>query len=210
MSSSSSYRPSHLHRVNLQSNRKRLFEEYGYDSDPDPSSLNSGTQPSVSGSSGSSHHFSSGSSSSTGAGDGGIKELEVQVVPPTAVIRHRPILSGPSALARDAVDCPISARAFFGSQDGGVANLNIELPHSTFTEGIPETSSVSSEDNLCSSLQRFNEFKRHIAALRTSIATSRRSLLPQMGSSEHATHEDWHAGPSTFQSMTPMSASLTF
>ncbi|KAI5990981.1 hypothetical protein EDD15DRAFT_2530894 [Pisolithus albus] len=121
MSSSSSYRPSHLHRVNLQSNGKRPFEEYGYDSDPDPSSLNSGTQPS--------------------------------------------------------------------------------LPHSTFTEGIPETPSVSSEDNLRSSLQRFNEFERHIAALRSSIATSRRSLLPQMGSSEHATHEDWHAGPSTFQSM---------
>ncbi|KAI6000824.1 hypothetical protein EDD15DRAFT_1801328 [Pisolithus albus] len=70
MSSSSSYRPSHLHRVNLQSNGKRPFEECGYDSDPDPSSLNSGTQPSGSGSSGSSHHFSSGSSSNTGAGDG--------------------------------------------------------------------------------------------------------------------------------------------
>ncbi|KAI6002014.1 hypothetical protein EDD15DRAFT_2473073 [Pisolithus albus] len=127
MSSSSSYRPSHLHRVNLQSNGKRPFEEYGYDSDPDPSSLNSGTQPSI-------------------------------------------------------VQSPL-------------------LPHSTFTEGIPETPSVSSEDNLRSSLQRFNEFERHIAALRSSIATSRRSLLPQMGSSEHATHEDWHAGPSTFQSM---------
>ncbi|KAI6169635.1 hypothetical protein EDD17DRAFT_21380 [Pisolithus thermaeus] len=200
MSSSSSFRPSHLHRVNLQSNGKRPFEECGYDSDPD-ASLNNGTQSGGSGSSGSSHHFSSSSSGSTGAGDGRNKrarstssssnsghssssDVSSSTGYDTAPSSSRSdlSLSGSSALARDAVDCPVAAPALFGSQDGNVSNLGIELPHSTFT--------------------RFNEFERHIAALRSSIATSRPSLLPQMGSSEHAPHEGWHAGSSTFQPMT--------
>ncbi|KAI6121252.1 hypothetical protein F5141DRAFT_507412 [Pisolithus sp. B1] len=222
MSSSSSYRPSHLHRVNLQSNGKRPFEECGYDSDPD-ASLNNGTQSSASGSSGSSHHFSSSSSGSTGAGDGRNKrarstssssnsghssssDVSSSTGYDTAPSSSRSdlSLSGPSALARDAVDCPIAAPALFGSQDGNVSNLGIELPHSAFTASVPETASISSEDNLRTSLQRFNEFERHIAALRSSIATSRPALLPQMGSSEHAPHQGWHAGSSTFQ---PMSSS---
>ncbi|KAI6129349.1 hypothetical protein EDD16DRAFT_1215789 [Pisolithus croceorrhizus] len=202
MSSSSSFRPSHLHRVNLQSNGKRPFEECG-------------------GSSGSSHHFSSSSSGSTGAGDGRNKrarstssssnsghssssDVSSSTGYDTAPSSSRSdlSLSGSSALARDAVDCPVAAPALFGSQDGNVSNLGIELPHSTFTASVPETASISSEDNLRTSLQRFNEFERHIAALRSSIATSRPSLLPQMGSSEHAPHEGWHAGSSTFQPMT--------
>ncbi|KAI6044576.1 hypothetical protein EDC04DRAFT_319203 [Pisolithus marmoratus] len=219
MSSSSSYRPSHLHRVNLQSNGKRPFEECGYDSDPD-TSLNNGTQASGSGSSGSSHHFSSSSSSSTSAGDGRNKrarstssssnsdhssssEVSTSTGYDTAPSSSRSDLSlgGPSTLARDAVDCPISAPALFGSQDRNVSDLGIELPRPTFTTNVPTSTSVSSEDNLRSSLERFNEFERQIAALRSSIATSRPPLLPQMGSSEHAPHEDWHAVSSSFQPM---------
>lgn len=95
----------------------------------------------------------------------------------------------------------MSAPALFASQDRNVSDLAIELPRPTFTASVPVTASVSSEDNLRSSLERFNEFERQIAALRSSIATSRPSLLPQMGSSGHAPREDWQAVSSSFQPM---------
>ncbi|KAI6157303.1 hypothetical protein BKA82DRAFT_787368 [Pisolithus tinctorius] len=202
MSSSSSYRPSHLHRVALQSNGKRPFEECGYDSDPD-TSLNSGTQASGSGSSGSSHHFSSSSSSSSSTGDG--RNKRARSTSSSSNSDHSSSSDVSTSTGYDTA--PSSSRsdlrlgALFASQDRNVSDLAIELPRPTFTASVPATASVSSEDNLRSSLERFNEFERQIAALRSSIATSRPSLLPQMGSSGHAPREDWQAVSSSFQPM---------
>jgi len=216
MSSSSNYRSSQLHRASLHSNGKRPFEECGYDSDPD-TSLNSSTQASGSGSSASSRHFPSSSTSSS-SGEGRNKrarstssssnsdlssssDVSTSTGYDTAPSSSRSDLipSGPSPLSRNAVDCPVPAPAMFDPQERVMSDLSIELPRPAFTTGVPTTTASSSEDSLRSSLERFNEFERQIAALRSSFAASRPPLPSQMGSSEHA-HEEWHAMSSGFLS----------
>ncbi|KAL4074392.1 hypothetical protein J3A83DRAFT_2736169 [Scleroderma citrinum] len=215
MSSSSNYRSSQLHRVNLQSNGKRPFEECGYDSDPD-SSLNNSTQASGSGSSGSSRHFASSSTTSGGSGEGRNKrarstssssnsdlssssDLSTSTGYDTAPSSSRSDLI-PSGPSRSAVDCPVPTPATFDSQEGVMSDLSIELPRPAFTASIPSATTSSSENTLRSSLERFNEFERQIAALRSSFATSRSPLPSQMGSSEHAP-EEWHTVSPSFLSM---------
>ncbi|KAG6334529.1 hypothetical protein ID866_4563 [Astraeus odoratus] len=216
MSSSSNYRSSHLRRVNIQPNGKRPFEECGYDSDPEPS-LNNAAQASGSGNPGSSRHFTSNSSSNNGSGEGRNKrarstsssstsdhssssDVSTSTGYDTAQSSSHSDLSssGLSAMPRNAVDCPVVPTSAPIPQQREVSDAPIQLPRPAFAANRPTEMSASVEDTLRTSLERFNEFDRQIAALRSSLGSS----SPQLASSEHAPpHEEWHAMSASFLSM---------
>ena len=211
MSSSSNCRSSQLHRLNIQSNGKRPFEECGYDSDPD-TSLNTSTQASSSGSS-SSRHLAS-SSTSGGSGEGRNKRARSTSSSSNSDLSSSSDIStstgydtAPSSsrtnivlTGRSTVQFPPPAPAMFDPQEGVLSDLSIDLPRPAFNTSIPTTTtSSSSEGSLRGSLERFNEFERQIAALRSSFTASRSPLSSQMGSSEHA-HEEWQAMSTGFLS----------
>ena len=211
MSSSSNCRSSQLHRLNIQSNGKRPFEECGYDSDPD-TSLNTSTQASSSGSS-SSRHLAS-SSTSGGSGEGRNKRARSTSSSSNSDLSSSSDIStstgydtAPSSsrtnlvlTGRSTVQFPPPAPAMFDPQEGVLSDLSIDLPRPAFNTSIPTTTtSSSSGGSLRGSLERFNEFERQIAALRSSFTASRSPLSSQMGSSEHA-HEEWQAMSTGFLS----------
>ncbi|KAG9311229.1 hypothetical protein JVU11DRAFT_8306 [Chiua virens] len=215
--SSSGYHPSpHLHRVSLHSHGKRPFEECGgYDSDPD----NMPIQPTTtSGSSSNNHRFSSISTPaqetrnkrarSTSSSSTDVSNPSSSSGYNTAQSSSRSDLSsdGPSVLPANAVDCPvhpvISLPSFVSTHDVHMSDLHLPIPpiHPQRTH-VPTP--PTPEDTLRTSLQRFAEFDRQIAALRTSLAATRSSPLPPLGPSVGdpvPSADHWHPNPSNFLS----------
>lgn len=223
--SSSNYHPPppHLHRVNLHSHAKRPFEECGgYDSDPN-NSMSIQPTPSGTSSSSNAHRFPatappSGphnpearnkrarSTSSTSTDDSSNPSSSGYN---TAQSSSRSDLSsdGPSALPVNAVNCPIhpvaSSAPFVSSQDVRMADLHLPIPPSQPQRTHIPTPPVP-EDTLRNSLQRFAEFDRQIAALRTSLAATRSPPLPPFGPSVDGdpapSNDHWHSSSSNFLS----------
>lgn len=204
MSSSGYHPPPHLHRVNLHSHGKRSFEECGgYDSDPNNSMP---IQPTASGTSSSSNNncFSTTTSvtgphnpetrnkrarstSSTSTDDSSSNPSSSSGYN-TAQSSSRSDISsdGPSALPANALDCPIhpvaSPPPFATTQDVHMSDLHLPmLPTQPQRTHVPTP--PTPEDALRTSLQRFAEFDRQIAALRTSLAATRSPPLPPLGPS---------------------------
>ena len=215
MSSSGFHPPPHLHRVNLHSHGKRPFEECGgYDSDPDTSMP---IQPAPSGSS-NNNRFPATTTSSTGpetrnkrarstsstSTDGSSSTPSSSSGYNTAQSSSRSDIfsDGPSALPASAVDCPAaSSPPFVATQDVHMSDLHLPIPPIQ-----PQRTHVPTpptpEDTLRTSLQRFAEFDRQIAALRTSLAATRSPPLPSLDSSVDGvqTNDRWHSNPSNFLS----------
>ncbi|KAH0826344.1 hypothetical protein J3R83DRAFT_5299 [Lanmaoa asiatica] len=224
MSSSSYHPPPHLHRVNLHSHGKRPFEECGgYDSDPDNSMP---IQPTTSGTSSSNNNCftttalpagphnpetrnkRARSTSSTSTDDSSSNPSSSSGYN-TAQSSSRSDISsdGPSALRVNAIDCPIhpvtSLPPFAATQDVHMSNLHLPIPPNQ-----PQRPHVPAppipQDTLRTSLQRFAEFDRQIAALRTSLAATRSPPLPPLGPSVDGdpspSNGHWHPNSSNFLS----------
>lgn len=226
MSSSSYHPPPHLHRVNMHSHGKRPFEECGgYDSDPHNSMP---IQPTTSGTSSSSNNncFSTTTSpsgphnpetrnkrarstSSTSTDDSSSHPSSSSGYN-TAQSSSRSDISsdGPSALPASAVDCPIhpmaSSPLFATTQDVHMSDLHLPIP-STQPQRTHVPTPPIPEDTLRTSLQRFAEFDRQIAALRTSLAATRSPPLPPLGPSVDGdpapSNGHWHPNSSNFLSI---------
>ncbi|KAF8841418.1 hypothetical protein BDN67DRAFT_520002 [Paxillus ammoniavirescens] len=207
MSSSSNYHSSQLHRVNRHSNGKRPFEECA----------------SGSTSSGNTHHFPTNSSSDTSSGEGRNKRARSTSSSDTDVSSSSDSVStgyntaqsssrsdlgfgGPSVLPANEVDCPVPPVAsppFVAIQDVEMSDLHLGIrPSPPRRNRIPTP--AMAEDNLRSSLERFAEFDRQIAALRSSLAATRSPLPPPLGSSggedPFVPRDDWAAMSSGFLS----------
>lgn len=224
MSSSSSYHPPpHLHRVNLHSHGKRPFEECGgYDSEPDGSMP---IQPTTSsGTSSSNNHRFPPTTSPSGPRNPETRNKRARSTSSTstddssnpsssgyntAQSSSRSDLSsdGPSALPGNAVDCPIhpvaSPAPFVSTQDVHMSDFHIPvLP--TQPQRIHVPAPPVPEDTLRTSLQRFAEFDRQIAALRTSLAATRSPPLPPVGPSAVGDpappNDHWHSNSLNFLS----------
>ncbi|KAF8132841.1 hypothetical protein EV363DRAFT_1397763 [Boletus edulis] len=224
--SSSGYHPStHLHRVNIHPHGKRPFEECGgYDSDPDTSMP---IHPTTSGTSSSSNNnrFPT-TTSSTGlynpearnkrARSTSSSSIDDSSSNPssssgynTAQSSSRSDISsdGPSALPTNTVDCPIhpvaSPPSFVATHDVHMSDLHLPIPPTQPQRPHVPTPSIP-EDTLRTSLQRFAEFDRQIAALRTSLAATRSSPLPSLGPSVDGdpipSNDHWHSDPPNFLS----------
>ena len=116
---------------------------------------------------------------------------------------------GPSALLPNAVDCPVhpvaSPPAFVvnATQDVHLPDLHLPIP-SIQPQRIHAPAPPTAEDTLRTSLQRFAEFDRQIAALRTSLAATRSSPLPTLGPSVDGdpipSSDHWRSTSSNFLS----------
>lgn len=221
MSSSSYHPPPHLHRVNLHSHGKRPFEECGgYDSDPDNSMP---IQPTTSGTSSSSNNncFSTTTSptgphnpetrnkrarstSSTSTDDSSSNPSSSGYNTAQSSSRSDISSDGPSALPTRAVDCPIpvaSPPPFATTQDVHMSDLHLPIPPTQ-----PQRTDIppppTPDDTLRTSLQRFAEFDRQMAALRTSFAATRSQPLPPLGPSVNGdlalADGHWHPNSSNF------------
>ena len=227
MSSSSGYHPPpHLHRVNLHSHGKRPFEECGgYDSDPDNSMPIQPTTSGTSSSSSSNNHRFPATASPSGPHNPETRNKRARSTSSTstddssnpsssgyntAQSSSRSDLSsdGPSALPVNAVDCPIhpvaSPAPFVSTQDVHMSDLHLPIPPTQPQRTHVPTPPIQ-EDTLRTSLQRFAEFDRQIAALRTSLAATRSPPLPPFGASVQdgdpaPSNDSWHPNSSNFLS----------
>lgn len=220
--SSQGYHPSpHPHRVNIHSHGKRPFEECGgYDSGPDNS------MPTTSGTSSSNSLRFPPTASSTGphnpetrnkrarstsstSTDGSSSNPSTSSGYNTAQSSSRSDIfsDGPSALPANAVDCPVHAVAappsFAATQDVHMSDLHLPIPP-TQPQRTHVPTPPTPEDTLRTSLQRFAEFDRQIAALRTSLAATRSPPLPTLGhpldGDPTSSNDHWHSNPSNFLS----------
>ena len=215
--SSQGYHPSpHPHRVNIHSHGKRPFEECGgYDSGPDNS------MPTTSGTSSSNSLRFPPTASSTGPHNPETRNKRARSTSSTSTdgSSSNPSTSsgyntasdifsdGPSALPANAVDCPVHAVAappsFAATQDVHMSDLHLPIPP-TQPQRTHVPTPPTPEDTLRTSLQRFAEFDRQIAALRTSLAATRSPPLPTLGhpldGDPTSSNDRWHSNPSNFLS----------
>ncbi|KAF9235451.1 hypothetical protein BU15DRAFT_64806 [Melanogaster broomeanus] len=225
MSSSSNYHSSQVHHLNLHANGKRPFEECGgYDSDPNSSMNNSLQASGSSTSSGNSHRCPTSSSSSTSNGEGRNKRArstsssDTDVSTSTASTGYNTAQSsshsdisfhGPSALPANVLDCPVppvsSTPPFVPTQDIQMGDVHLDARRSSSPQRNRIPTPAMAEENLRSSLERFAEFDRQIAALRSSLAATRSPLPPPVASSggegQPTSHDDWSAMSSSFLSL---------
>ncbi|KAF8557157.1 hypothetical protein OG21DRAFT_375714 [Imleria badia] len=220
MSSSSFHPPTHLHRVNLHSHGKRPFEECGgYDSDPDtsmpihttPSGTSSSSNPSrfpattTSPTGPETRNKRARSTSSTSTDDSSSNPSSSSGYNTAQSSSRSDIFSdGPSALPAGALNCPGASPPFVATQDVHMSDLHLPVPPSQ-PQRTHVPTPTTPEDTLRTSLQRFAEFDRQIAALRTSLAATRSPPLPTLDSSvdgvQTLSNERWHhSNPSNFLS----------
>ena len=123
--------------------------------------------------------------------------------------RNDIFFDGSSALPPNAVDCPVlpvaSPSAFVANatQDVHLSNLHLPIP-SVQPQRVHTPAPPTAEDTLRTSLQRFAEFDRQIAALRTSLAATHSSPLPTLGPSVNGdpipSSDHWRSTLSNFLS----------
>jgi len=224
MSSSGYHPPPHLHRVNIHSHGKRPFEECGgYDSDPDNSMP---IQHTTSGTSSSNNHRFPATTSPSGPHNPETRNKRARSTSSTSTdgsssnpssssgyntaqssSRSDIFSDGPSALPSNAVDCPIhpvaSLPSMAATQDVHMSDLHLPIPP-TQPQRTHVPTPPTPEDTLRTSLQRFAEFDRQIAALRTSLAATRSPSLPTLGPSVDGdptpSSDRWHSNSSNFLS----------